>query len=94
MSSETYESQAFQKQIRTGIGQQQQEEQGIGPSLYQNEEAFHTGKIIRLGFRLRENLLRNQQRLEIMLLIGALATCITWLVGTLKKRDQACIVAL
>ena len=54
----------------------------------QIEEAFRDAKSSRVGFSLRESLSRNLQRLEILLLIGTLATYITWLVGTWAELKQ------
>ena len=54
----------------------------------QIEEAFRDTKSARVGFSLRESLSRNQQRLDILLLIGALATFITWLIGTWAELKQ------
>jgi len=47
----------------------------------QIEEAFRDTKSHRVGFSISESLTRNQRRLEILLLIGALATFFTWLIG-------------
>ena len=54
----------------------------------QIEEAFRDTKSARVGFSLRESLSRNQQRLDILLLSGALATFITWLIGTWAELKQ------
>lgn len=54
----------------------------------QIEEAFRDTKSHRIGFSLSESLTRNQQRLDILLLIGALATFITWLLGILTELKQ------
>jgi len=54
----------------------------------QIEEAFRDTKSVRVGFSLRESLSRNLKRLEILLLIGTLATYITWLVGTWAELKQ------
>jgi hypothetical protein len=51
----------------------------------QIEEGFRDTKSQRLGFSLRESLTRNQQRLEILLLIGALATLMAWLIGIVTE---------
>ena len=54
----------------------------------QIEEAFRDIKSHRLGFSLSESLTRNRQRLDILLLIGALATFISWLMGILAELEQ------
>jgi hypothetical protein len=54
----------------------------------QIEEAFRDTKSTRIGFSLSESLTRNLQRLEILLLIGALATFQTWLLGVLAELKQ------
>jgi hypothetical protein len=54
----------------------------------QIEEAFRDTKSHRVGFSASESLTRNQQRLEILLLIGALATFFTWLTGMLAELKQ------
>jgi H+/Cl- antiporter ClcA len=41
-----------------------------------------------IGFSISESLTRNLQRLAILLLIGALATFITWLMGILTELKQ------
>jgi hypothetical protein len=61
-------------------------------SLYktrmQIEEAFRDTKSHRIGFSLSESLTRNRQRLDILLLIGALATFISWLAGIVAELKQ------
>lgn len=54
----------------------------------QIEEAFRDTKSHRLGFSASESLTRNGTRLEILLLIGALATFFTWLLGMLAELKQ------
>jgi hypothetical protein len=54
----------------------------------QIEEAFRDTKSHRVGFSLSESLTRNKQRLEILLLIGALATFSTWLLGILVEMKK------
>jgi hypothetical protein len=54
----------------------------------QIEEAFRDTKSHRIGFSLRESLTRNQQRLDILLLIRALATFLTWLMGIPTELKQ------
>ena len=54
----------------------------------QIEEAFRDTKSHRLGFSASESLTRQQTRLEILLLIGALATFFTWLMGVLAELKQ------
>ncbi len=54
----------------------------------QIEEAFRDTKNHRVGFSVSESLTRHQQRLEILLLIGALATLLTWLIGVLAELKQ------
>jgi hypothetical protein len=54
----------------------------------QIEEAFRDTKSARIGFSISESLTRNLQRLEILLLIGALATFQTWLLGILAELKQ------
>jgi len=54
----------------------------------QIEEGFRDIKSHRVGFSLSESLTRNKQRLEILLLIGALATLNTWLLGILTELKQ------
>lgn len=54
----------------------------------QIEEAFRDTKSQRLGFSIRESLTRNLERLEILLLIGALATLIAWLLGVITELKQ------
>lgn len=70
--------------ITTSISGGQEEAQRI-IKLYktrmQIEEAFRDTKNARIGFSLSESLTRNQQRLNILLLIGALATFMAWLYG-------------
>jgi transposase len=54
----------------------------------QIEEAFRDTKSHRIGFSLSESMTRNRQRLNILLLIGALATFISWLIGMLAELKQ------
>jgi hypothetical protein len=54
----------------------------------QIEEAFRDTKSHRIGFSLSESLTRSQQRLDILLLIGALATFLIWLMGILAELKQ------
>jgi len=54
----------------------------------QIEEAFCDTKSHRVGFSLSESLIRNQQRLNILLLIGVLATFISWLMGIHAELKQ------
>jgi hypothetical protein len=54
----------------------------------QIEESFRDTKSHRIGFSLSESLTRNKQRLEILLLIGALATFNTWLLGILAELGK------
>lgn len=51
----------------------------------QIEEAFRDTKSHRVGFSISKSLTRHRQRLAILLLIGALATLITWLMGILTE---------
>jgi hypothetical protein len=54
----------------------------------QIEESFRDIKSHRVEFSVSESLTRNQARLEILLLIGALATFITWLMGMFIELKQ------
>ena len=54
----------------------------------QIEEGFRDTKSTRVGFSLRETLTRNLRRLEILMLIGTLATFITWLIGALTELNH------
>lgn len=54
----------------------------------QIEEAFRDTKSHRVGFSVSESLTRHQTRLEILLLIGALATFFTWLMGMFAELKQ------
>ncbi len=54
----------------------------------QIEESFRDIKSHRVGFSVSESLTRNQARLEILLLIGALATFFTWLMGVFVELKQ------
>ena len=54
----------------------------------QIEEAFRDTKSHRLGFSINESLTKHKQRLEVLLLIGALATFNAWLVGILTELKQ------
>ena len=54
----------------------------------QIEEAFRDIKSPRIGFSISESLTRNLKRLEILLLIGVLATFMVWLFGTLAELKQ------
>jgi len=54
----------------------------------QIEEAFRDTKSQRVGFSASESLTRHQARLEILLLIGTLATFFTWLIGRLAELKQ------
>ena len=52
------------------------------------EKAFRDTKSARVGFRISESLMRNLARLEILLLIGALATFMAWLLGIATELKQ------
>jgi len=54
----------------------------------QIEESFRDIKSHRVGFSIRESLTRRQTRLEILLLIGALTTFFTWLMGIFAELKQ------
>jgi hypothetical protein len=54
----------------------------------QIEEAFRDTKSHRIGFSISESLTRQKQRLEMLLLIGALATYNAWLAGILTELKQ------
>ncbi len=54
----------------------------------QIEESFRDIKSHRVGFSISESLTRNQVRLEILLLIGALATYLAWLTGVFIELKQ------
>lgn len=54
----------------------------------QFEEAFRDTKNARVGFSISESLTRNQERLDILLLIDALASFMAWLLGTLTELKQ------
>ena len=77
--------------ISTSLQGSQQQAQRI-IKLYKNrmqiEEAFRDTKSKRLGFSIRESLTRNLERLEILLLIGALATFMAWLLGVITELKQ------
>ena len=56
----------------------------------QIEEAFRDIKSYRFGTGLELNMTRNQQRLQILMLIGMLATLVLWLLGTVViMSDEA-----
>ena len=77
--------------ITTSLSGNQRDAQHI-VKLYktrmQIEEAFRDTKNTRVGFSISESLTRNQERLDILLLIGALATFMAWLLGTLTELKQ------
>lgn len=54
----------------------------------QIEEGFRDLKSSRFGFNIKESLTRNKFRLEILLLIGFLATYCLWLLGVVAERQQ------
>lgn len=74
--------------ITTSLSGEQKDAQRI-IKLYktrmQIEEAFRDTKSARLGFSVSESLTRNLERLEILLLIGALATFMAWLLGIVTE---------
>lgn len=77
--------------ITTSIGGEQKEAQRIiklFKTRMQIEESFRDTKSHRIGFSINESLTRHQQRLEVLLLIGALATFNTWLIGLLTELKQ------
>lgn len=77
--------------ITTSISGNQRDAQRI-IKLYktrmQIEEAFRDTKSARVGFSISESLTRNVERLEVLLLIGALATFMTWLLGIFTELKQ------
>lgn len=77
--------------ITTSLGGEQSKAKKI-IKLYktrmQIEEAFHDTKNHCVGFIISESLTRNLQCLGILLLIGALATFMTWLMGILTELKQ------
>ena len=61
---------------------------GLYKTRMQIEEAFRDTKNARIGFSISESQTRNQQRLNSLLLIGALATFMAWLIGLWAEHKQ------